>query len=451
MRLVPGLLSNWAKPMKIEPYVTAIREASFVKRSGSITAIHGMLLEAKGCSVGFGEIVDIVNPANSSRISAEVVGVREEEVLLMPFADVVGLDLNSLVLPTGECLRVPASLGLLSRVIDPMANPLDGRGPIMAKERISTRGAGINPMQRSAINKKITTGVKAIDLFTPIGIGQRIGIFAGSGVGKSTLLGMIAKYSTVDVIVIGLVGERGREVGDFIRETLGERGLAKAVLVVATAGDPAVIRRQAAYTATAIASWFRKLGKNVLLIMDSVTRFAMAQREIGVATGESVGGRGYPASVFAALPPLIEQSGLIDKQGSITAVYTVLVEGDDLNEPISDHMRAILDGHISLSRDLAAKSHYPAIDVLHSISRLSGALLTDSEKEIVSKLRVALASYAESKDLIDLGLYKKGANTVLDKAVQYRAAINRLLVQNNDYCSPEKESWNLATELAEDL
>lgn len=290
----------------------------------------------------------------------------------------------------GESFSVPVGAQLLGRVLDATGQPLDDLPMPEGLERKPRFVAPINPLHRTPIDKPLVTGVKAVDVFIPLGRGQRIGIFAGSGVGKSTLLGMMSTFTEADVIVIALIGERGREVGDFLRESLGEEGLKKAVVIAAAAEQPAVLRRQAAYTATTIAEWFRAQDKHVLLIMDSITRFALAQREIGLATGEPMGSRGYPPSVFALVPPLMERAGALAGQGSITGVYTVLVEGDDMNEPVADHMRAILDGHVVLSRSVAARGHWPAIDVLSSISRLAGKLRTNEQREHVECVSSAM-------------------------------------------------------------
>jgi flagellum-specific ATP synthase len=311
--------------------------------------------------------------------------------------------------------------------------------------------APINPLHRSPINTTLDTGVKAVDVFTPLGRGQRVGIFAGSGVGKSTLLGMMSKYAEADVIVIALIGERGREVGDFIRDSLGPEGLKKAVVIAAAAEQPAVLRRQAAYTATTIAEWFRAQGKHVLLIMDSITRFALAQREIGLSTGEPMGSRGYTPSVFALLPPLMERAGALNGQGSITGVYTVLVEGDDMNEPVADHMRAILDGHIVLSRHVAARGHWPAIDVLHSISRLAGALYTQEQKGQVERLRSALGAYQNSVDLIELGAYEKGAQPLLDSMIALKPQFDALLQQTPQEHFATSGVWQTVLQLCQRL
>ena len=418
-----------------------VRAVDLGVKTGRLTAIHGGVLEAAGCDVQQGELVEIRQAKGLSKIQAEVVGLRDEKILLMPFSDVKGLCLNSEVVPLNKMLDVPVGYELLGRVVNPLCIPLDDLGTLDPVESLSSYASPINPLQRKQIKDVLETGVKAIDTFCPLGIGQRIGIMAGSGVGKSTLLGMMSAHAKADVIVIGLIGERGREVGDFIRDSLGVDGLKKSVVVVAAAEQPAVMRRQAAYSATTIAEWFRAKGKNVLLIMDSITRVAMAQREIGLSTGEPIGARGYPSSVFSLLPPLLERGGAIKNEGAITSVYTVLVEGDDINGPIADHMRSILDGHIFLSRDLAARGHYPAIDILNSISRLSGMLLDDKQKDMVQTLRASLALYDSSQDLIDLGAYEEGRNPALDRIVRIKLNVDKFLCQRPSDKSSRVFTW----------
>ncbi|GGY84912.1 EscN/YscN/HrcN family type III secretion system ATPase [Cellvibrio zantedeschiae] len=425
----------------------AIDSAVVFKQFGTLLSINGPVIEATGCKVQHGELVKIVQPSSGNSIFAEVIGLREHKILLMPYNGIDGLCLESIVEPLGDFFSVPVGHKLLGRVIDPLGNALDDKGDIDVSQRRSSHGSSINPLNRKPITEMLSTGIKAIDIFTPIGKGQRVGIFAGSGVGKSTLLGMIAKFSVAEVIVIALIGERGREVGDFIRDNLGDEGLRKTVLVVATAAEPAVLRRQAAYTATAIAEWFRSEGQDVLLIMDSITRFAMAQREIGLAAGEPLGARGYPPSALSLLPPLVERAGNIYEQGSLSAVYTVLVEGDDFNEPISDHMRSVLDGHIILDRAIAARGQYPAIDILNSISRLAKFISDKDEISDAAFLRTLISNYQEAKDLIDLGLHKEGHNKVTDLAVKMKQSIDQLLQQTEYTICDRKELRKLVIEI----
>lgn len=418
------------------------------RRLGRLTAIQGLVLEATGLDVRLGELVDIVPARGGTSVVAEVVGLRSDYALLMPHGPVEGLCLDSEVVARGVPFEVPVGDALLGRVLDATCQPLDDKPLKQSLARKPRTTAPINPLHRSPIDTVMVTGVKAVDVFTPLGRGQRIGIFAGSGVGKSTLLGMLAKHANADVIVIALIGERGREVGDFIRDSLGPQGLKRAVVIAAAAEQPAVLRRQAAYTATVIAENFRKRGKHVLLIMDSITRFALAQREIGLATGESMGSRGYPPSVFALLPPLLERAGALNGQGSITGIYTVLVEGDDMNEPVSDHMRAILDGHIVLSRNVAARGHFPAIDVLHSISRLASVLHTPEQAAQASQISSALAAYTDKEDLITLGIYERGVNVLLDKTIELKPEIDRFLRQKPLEHVRAEESWQLVKTIA---
>lgn len=428
-------------------YKAAIGRLELGFTSGKLTAVHEGVLEAAGCDVLQGELVEIISSKGKNRVLAEVVGLKNNRILLMPFDRARGLCLNSDVVPLTKTLAVGTGRCLLGRVIDPLGKPLDNKGPISYEEEWDCFGITINPMDREQISKKVTTGVKAIDIFTPLGRGQRIGIMAGSGVGKSTLLGMIASHSDMDVVVIALIGERGREVADFINDVLGETGFKKAIVVVAPAEQPAVIRRQAAFTASTIAESFRKEGKDVLLIMDSITRFALAQRDIGISTGEPMGSRGYPPSVFSLLPPLLERGGNLHGEGSITSIFTVLVEGDDVNEPITDHMRSLLDGHISLSRSLAERNHYPAIDIQGSISRLSQKLYDNDEARAASTLRKLLATYENSRDIIDLGAYEAGNNKELDVAIKYKANLESLLTQGPHQFFSKKETWSLVFEL----
>lgn len=428
-----------------------VAQAEPCRRLGRLRAIQGMVVEATGLDVKLGELVDILPARGGCSITAEVVGLRDEQALLMPYAPVEGLCLSSQVIARGESASVPVGRALLGRVLDATCQPLDDRPLPSDLVRRPRFVRPINPMHRVPIQKPLVTGVKAVDVFIPLGRGQRVGIFAGSGVGKSTLLGMMSKYAEADVIVIALIGERGREVGDFIRDSLGPEGLRKAVVIAAAAEQPAVLRRQAAYTATTIAEWFREQGQHVLLIMDSVTRFALAQREIGLATGEPMGSRGYPSSVFALLPPLMERAGAIDGQGSITGVYTVLVEGDDMNEPVADHMRAILDGHIVLSREIASRGQWPAIDVPQSISRLAGALRTADQKKVVERLGNGLGTYQQSADLIELGAYESGAHPLLDRMIALKPKLDELLKQAPDQHVPIEQSWQVAQSLAQQL
>lgn len=418
-----------------------VKNVNLIRQLGRLTSVQGIVIEATGCKVQVGELVKITHARTGKVSNAEVVGLKENKFYLMPHGSVDGLCLESTVSSSGDVFSVPVGNGLLGRVINSLGEPIDDAGPLDVHMTMPSHGENINPLSRSPIVEQLVTGIRAIDTFIPIGKGQRLGIFAGSGVGKSTLLGMIAKYSNADVIVIALIGERGREVNDFIRNNLSKEGMRRSVLVIATAADPAVIRRQAAYTATSIAEWFREQNKHVLLIMDSITRLVMAQREIAISIGEPMGTRGYPSSSLALLPPLIERAGSIYNKGSISAIYTVLVEGDDFNEPISDHMRSIVDGHIMLDRSLVSRSQYPAIDVLNSVSRLSKSVLSKEKINKINKLRELVSRYEESREMIEMGLYVKGNNLTTDVAIELNDEIILFLKQSDDEYSDENSTW----------
>ncbi len=417
-----------------------VRQSPAATRLGRVVAVTGLIIEADGPNVGLGELCVLRSAREHFEVMAEVVGFRAERVLLMPLGDTTGLHAGCEVAACDRPAVPVAGPGLLGRVLDPLGRPFDGLGPVPMR-----KGAGANvvpphPLKRQRIRDALPTGVRAIDVFTPLGRGQRMGLFAGSGVGKSTLLGMIARASQADVVVIGLVGERGREVREFLEKDLGEAGLARAVVVVATSDTAAPLRLRAATTATAIAEGYRDAGKNVLLLMDSVTRYAMAQREIGLAIGEPPATRGYTPSVFAMLPRLLERAGA-GERGAITAIYTVLVEGDDMNEPVADAVRGILDGHLVLSRTLAHANHYPAIDVLESVSRLTRDICAPAEVAAAAKARDHLAIYRRNEDLITVGAYQKGANAELDQAVALRGSLQGFARQQVDDITPREESF----------
>lgn len=399
---------------------------------GRVKKVIGLTIEVEGIRAAVGELCIIYNHKNEE-IKCEVVGFKENEVLLMPLGELVGIAPGCRVVPQGKPLSVRCSDELLGKILDGIGEPFYGDG-ISGGEFYSLDNSPPDPMTRKRIKDILPTGLRAIDGFLTCGDGQRIGIFAGSGVGKSTTLGMIAREAKADVNVISLIGERGREVLDFIEKDLGPEGMKKSVVVCATSDKPALIRLKGALTATAIAEYFRDQGKKVILMMDSVTRVAMAQREIGLAIGEPPATKGYTPSVFAILPRLMERAGTSDK-GSITAFYTVLVDGDDFNEPIADTVRGILDGHIVLSRALAHKNHYPAIDILNSVSRLMPTIADKAHMEIASKARNMLALYKESEDLINIGAYVRGQNKNLDLAVELQEEINNFLKQKIDESS----------------
>lgn len=403
-----------------------IKETNFYHIEGIVKKVIGLTIEAEGIKSFVGEVCIIYNERNNP-IDCEVVGFKEKDVILMPLGELIGISPGCRVVPTGKPLSVKCSEELFGKVLDGLGRPLEGE-EVRCGVYYPLDTAPPDPMKRKRIKDMIPTGVRAIDGFITCGEGQRIGIFAGSGVGKSTTLGMIAKYAEADVNVICLIGERGREVLDFIERDLGPEGMKKSIVICATSDRPALVRIKGAFTATAIAEYFRDKGKKVILMMDSVTRFAMAQREVGLAIGEPPATKGYTPSVFAMLPRLMERSGMSDK-GSITAFYTVLVDGDDFNEPIADAVRGILDGHIVLSRALAAKNHYPAIDVLNSISRLMSEIAEEEHKKVAAISRDLMATHKESEDLINIGAYVKGSNNKVDMAIHYIDSINKFLTQ----------------------
>lgn len=403
-------------------------EKSYIKHLGRVTKIIGLTIESLGPNVNLGELCKISSPNKKVHVLAEVVGFRDSKILLMPLDEVAGIGPGCIVEAIGHQLRVSVGEQLLGRIVDGLGKPIDDLGPIYSKELYPIEQGAPDPLKRSRITEVLPMGVKAVDGMLTIGKGQRVGIFAGSGVGKSTLLGMIARNTRADINVIALIGERGREVREFIEKDLGEDGLKRSVIVVSTSDKPALIRQKAAKTATAIAEYFRDQGKNVMLMMDSLTRFSMAQREIGLAIGEPPVSRGYTPSVFAVMPKLLERAGNSDV-GSITALYTVLVDGDDMNEPITDAARGILDGHIVLSRKLANRNNYPAIDILQSISRVMADVATDEHKELANKLKSTLAVYNDSEDLINIGAYAKGSNSEIDYAIEKIGKIKEFLTQ----------------------
>ncbi|MFC1559483.1 flagellar protein export ATPase FliI [Candidatus Margulisiibacteriota bacterium] len=411
-----------------DKYHSVVEHTALSKVIGKVIQVVGLIIEAKVQGVSIGDLCTIHIEKGDKTTHAEVVGFREGKVLIMPLGTTSGIAPGSQVVAAGHPLRVKVGQSILGRVLGGLGEPIDDKGPILDKTSNPLDAPPPDPVKRPRVTDVLRVGVRAIDGLLTCGRGQRIGIFAGSGVGKSTLMGMIARNAEADVNVIALIGERGREVRDFIEESLGEEGLKKSVVIVATSDQPPLIRLKGAFVGTAIAEYFRDQGLKVVLMMDSVTRFAMAQREIGLATGEPPTTRGYTPSVFALLPRLMERSGT-SEVGSITAFYTILVEGDDFNEPIADQSRSILDGHIILSRDLAAKNHYPAVNVPHSVSRLMTNLVSDEHKEAAAKLREVLARYAEAEDLINIGAYVKGSNPKIDYAITKIDEVNEFLKQ----------------------
>jgi flagellum-specific ATP synthase len=417
--------------MNFEAMRTAVRQADFYRHEGKIEKIIGMTIEASGPVCNIGDVCRIFKKGSDDFIYGEVVGFNHGKVMLMPYTDIEGIGPGSIVDNTGDKLSVAVGEALVGRIINAIGQPIDGKGEIKTTDTYSIAGEPVNPLTRPRIENIIPFGVKAIDGLLTIGRGQRMGIFAGSGVGKSTLLGMIAREVQADINVIALVGERGREVVEFIERDLGEKGMARSVLVVATSDQPAMMRNKCPLTATAIAEYFKDQGLNVLLMMDSLTRYAMAQREIGLAVGEAPIARGYTPSIYTAMPKLLERAGNFE-HGSITGIYTVLVEGDDTNEPISDTVRGIIDGHIILSRKVAARNHYPAIEVLESVSRLMSEIASKEQKDAAAKMRNLLSIYNSNYDLVSIGAYKKGTNPALDEALRKIDKINEFLQQATD-------------------
>lgn len=431
--------------ISFENEISKVNQWSGVAASGIVTQIIGLLIESIGPEVHLGELCYIYN-RNREAIPCEVVGFRNNRVLLMSLGEMTHIAPGAEVYPTGKVQLIGVTEELCGRVIDALGNPIDGKGPIKAEKFYPVMAPPPPSMKRQLIKNVLSTGVKAIDATCTTGQGQRIGIFSGAGLGKSTLISMIAKMSTADINVIALIGERGREVREFIERDLGKHGLAKSVVIVATSDQAALLRTKGAYTATAIAEYFRDQGRNVVFMMDSITRYAMALREIGLAVGEPPTTRGYTPSVFAMLPKLLERTGnSID--GIITGIYTILVEGDDLNDPVADTVRAILDGHIVLSRKLATANHYPAIDVLNSLSRLMLAITTPEQYARAGRLRDILQVYKEAEDLINIGAYISGSNPKIDEAIALIGRVRTFLKQESNQSFPFEETQKLLKEI----
>src|SRR5882724_6330627 len=427
---------------RLDGLLRRIQETQVIRNHGRVVQLIGLVIESEGPLTAVGEICRIESARHDGSTLAEVVGFRNHHVLLMPLGETHGIHPGSEVIALGTSLRVPVGESLKGRVIDGLGRPLDGLADLETDETINLNLLPPHPLKRQRIQKPFQTGIKAIDTFTPCGRGQRLGIFAGSGVGKSTLLGMIASQAEADVNVIALIGERGREVREFLEKDLDEAGRRKSVVVVATSNQPAIARLKGAFVAMAVAEYFRDAGQNVLLMMDSVTRFAMAQREIGLAVGEPPTSRGYTPSVFSLLPQLLERAGTGEK-GSMTGLFTVLVEADDMNDPIADAVRSILDGHIVLTRELATQNHYPAIDVLESVSRLNRDLTAPDQQSLVSRAREALAIHRKNQDLINIGAYPAGTNSAIDLSIQLSEPLKSFLRQpiNQGFSIPQ--SWSL--------
>jgi len=421
-----------AAAVDLNKYHTCLKSTCSIRATGRVTNVVGLVIEAHGPVSCLGTVCDIYTTQNNRAIAAEVSGFKDNSVLLMPLAEIHGIAPGCRIVARQQKAVVPVGPGLLGRVVDGLGNPIDDKGPITTEAAYPIYGAALNPLKRRRIQRPLDLGIRTINGLLSVGCGQRIGIFAGSGVGKSVLLGMIARKTKADVNVIALIGERGRELNEFIEKELGREGLRRSVIVVATSDRLPLIRMRGAFIATAIAEYFRDQGQHVNLMMDSVTRFAMAQREIGLALGEPPTTKGYTPSVFTLLPKLLERAGTSADRGSITGLYTVLVEGDDANEPIADAVRSILDGHINLTRDLAMQNHYPAIDVLASISRVMVDVVDEKHKQNANRLKEILATYRKAEDLINIGAYVSGSNPKIDYAIRMIDKINTYLKQGID-------------------
>lgn len=417
--------------LTLEHYLGRLHALEPAPIAGRVSRVSGLVVESAGPRASVGDVCEI-QTSSGRRLQAEVVGFRGAHLISVPLGDTAGICPGDRITARGATMLVPFGGALLGRVIDGLGHPIDGRGPILSSSAVSLRPPAMNPLARASVTEAIGTGVRAIDGMLSCGRGQRLGVFGGSGVGKSTLLGMIARGTEADVVVLALVGERGREVRAFLEDELGEEGRARAVVVVSTSDSPPLSRIRAAFAATAIAEGFRAEGANVLLMVDSITRLAMAQREIGLAAGEPPTAKGYPPSVFAMLPGLLERAGNVRGQGSVTAVYTVLVDGDDITEPITDAVRGILDGHIMLSRDLASAGRYPAIDILGSVSRTMPAVVSADHARQSARLRSWMAALKSHEDLLSVGAYVPGSHPVLDEALSRREAIDAFLCQRPD-------------------
>ncbi|MFW5850511.1 MAG: FliI/YscN family ATPase [bacterium] len=422
-----------------DKYTAVVDRTETIRHIGRIERVQGLLVESSGPQAVVGEVCQIELTPGGPMVWGEVVGLKGRTVQLMPFTEIDGIQVGSRVIASGRTLSVPVSDDLLGRVVGPLGRAVDGRGDINTRTLYPVLTTPPDPLERPPIREQLVTGVRAIDGLVATGKGQRLGIFSGSGIGKSTLVGMIARNTRADVNVIALIGERGREVREFLENDLGPEGLARSVVVVSTSNTPPLARLRGAFVATAIAEYFRDQGKDVMLLFDSVTRFARAQREIGLATGEAPATRGFPPSVFSILPKLLERSGT-SARGSITGFYSILVEGDDVDEPISDTVRGILDGHLVLTRRLAQLYHYPAIDVLASVSRLATKVTTDQQQDAAGYVRRMLATHREAEDLINVGAYAKGSNAEIDEAIEKLPAINSFLRQRVNERAPIEDT-----------
>ncbi len=422
-------MSEQIEKIDLQYAINKVKAVETIQAYGKVVEIIGLIIEADGPKSSIGDLCYIYkDDSKTKKIMAEVVGYRANRILLMPLSSMEGIMAGAPVVNTGSDMKIKVSETMLGRVLDGLGEPIDGYGDIVPEKLYSTNAEFINPLMRKPIDEPLSLGIRAIDGFITVGKGQRMGIFAGSGVGKSTTLGMMAKNTSADVNVIALIGERGREVREFIEKTLGPEGMKRSVVICATSEQPSLVKIKAGFVACAIAEFFRDKGKDVLFMLDSVTRIALAQREVGLAVGEPPATRGYTPSVFALMPKILERAG-INEKGTITGLYTVLVEGDDFNEPISDTARSILDGHIVLSRDLAHKNHYPAIDVLESISRVMNSITTKEHKMAAGFIRNLLATYKKNEDLINIGAYARGTDPLCDKAITLKDKIDNFLIQ----------------------
>ena len=436
-----------ATTFSLAKYHRCVDTACTIQANGKVTNVVGLVIEAQGPVSRLGTVCDIYTKGDFHKITAEVLGFKDNKVLMMPLAEIRGIGPGCPIVARQQRAVIPVGSGLLGRVIDGLGNPIDNKGPIPAESEYPIYGTPVNPLTRKRISKPLDLGIRAINGLLSVGCGQRMGIFAGSGVGKSVLLGMIARKTAADVNVIALIGERGREVNEFIEKELGDKGLERSVIVVATSDHLPLIRVRGAFIATAIAEFFRDQDQHVNLMMDSVTRFAMAQREIGLALGEPPTTKGYTPSVFTLLPKLCERAGTSANRGTITGLYTVLVEGDDTNEPIADALRSILDGHINLTRDLSTQNHYPAIDVLSSISRVMDDIIDSEHRQYANKLKETLAIYRKAEDLINIGAYVAGSNPKIDYAIEMIEKINNYLRQDIDETTHFDESISQLAQL----
>lgn len=426
--------------MDLHKYYQLLNRIDPIQIYGKVMKIVGLVVEAEGPVTNLGCVCDIYDKKGNRKTRAEVLGFRDNRVLLMPLEEIRGISPGCRVIAREDSAYMPVGMGMLGRIVDGLGNPIDGKGPITPEAEYPLYATPMNPLARRRITEPLDLGIRAINGLLTVGRGQRMGIFSGSGVGKSILLGMIARHTEADCNVIALIGERGREVNEFIQKELGPKGLQKSIVVVATSDHLPLIRMRGAFVATAIAEYLRDKGLNVNLMMDSVTRFATAQREIGLALGEPPASKGYTPSVFTLLPRLLERTGAFEGRGSITGLYTVLVEGDDFNEPIADAVRSTLDGHVVLTRELAMQNHYPAIDILKSVSRVMDDIMDDSHLQLSNRIKKSMATYRRNEDLINIGAYTAGSSPDIDDAIEKHAAINTYLIQAVDKRSSLAES-----------